>query len=125
LGRAWAEAAGRSLLSARLVLLLPARQPVPPGVEVRLFRETDSGWREMAARGVVAPDGLQVAVPIDVPGLYAAAVAGLYRLQPAALDPGTAVRLAVPRAASQRCDAFGACVLASDPNAASTCTVDR
>jgi hypothetical protein len=122
---AMVEAAGPSLLATPLVLLLPARQPVPPGVEVRLFRETDNGWRETAARGVVAPDGLQVAVPIEVPGLYAAAVAGLYRLQPAPLDPGPAVRLAVPRVASQRCDAFGACVRASDPNAASTCTVDR
>src|SRR4051812_10922059 len=89
---AMVEAVGPSLLATPLVLLLPARQPVPPGVEVRLFRETGTGWRETAARGVVAPDGLQVAVPIDVPGLYAAAVAGLFRPPPPPPHPRPAVR---------------------------------
>jgi len=119
------EAVGPSLLAAPVVLLVPARQPVAPGAEARLYRQTDAGWQEVAARGVVAPDGLQIAIPVDVPGLYAAALPGYYRLQPAATDGSSAVRLAVPRAASQRCDAFRSCLLAGEPTAASACTVDQ
>jgi len=127
-GSWWAaavEAMGPSLLAVPVVLLVPARQPLAPGAEVRVYRESDRGWEQTAARGVVAPDGLQVAIPVDVPGLYAAAVPGFYRLQPAPIDGSAVVRLAVPRAGGQRCDAFGSCLLAGEATAANVCTVDR
>jgi hypothetical protein len=126
-GSWWAaavEATGPTLLAQPVVLLVPARQPLAPGAEVRVYRETDPSWQQAAARGVVAPDGLQVAIPVDAPGLYAAAVPGFYRLQPAPVA-GSAVGLAVPRAGGQRCDAFGSCLLASEATAVTVCTVDR
>lgn len=55
------------------MLLLPTRQPLTPGAEVRVFQRGGAdAWQESALRGVATPDGLFVAVPIAGPGLYVA-----------------------------------------------------
>jgi hypothetical protein len=66
------ELVGAGSLAAPIVLLLPTRQPLTPGVEIHLYRQVDLEWEELAQRGVSTPDGLFVAVPISAPGVYAA-----------------------------------------------------
>jgi len=74
------ELSGPDSLLAPIVLLLPTRQPLTPGVEITIFKRAGGAqWQETTERGVATPDGLFVAVPIREPGVYAAGSAARFR----------------------------------------------
>ena len=65
-------------------LLLPARQPLPPNSEIRLFARTTDGWQVQEQIGRVTADGQFIAVTTGN-GSTAAGTATANQPQPAAL----------------------------------------